>query len=420
MSKRERHAKMLLRSWQWFCCLACGLMLFVLGCRSAATRKSSSAKIATNLESSLPELSSRNQSLLGIYSAEIETAADKIILESPSPAARRLALEWKADAIPVMQASMLKTDPVAAALDTWAFIYQMRAFMERPSQQQTLGEFNSVVSETIKNMDAEMEHIVHLAAPNADIADLRQKVSVWAAARAIRVSLAGRESVDPELIKETEESDMEMRASIKALGESIGDLTARLDSYNIYAPKQARWQAELMLKDITRDPELKVTLSNLNLITASAAKASSSVERMPEIVANARQAVKADVEDQRLSAQGFLRQERLETLVALQQERIATLAALRGERLAATADLRGERQVVLETVRNDEEEVMNDLNILTDKTVQDFDTRARGLIDHFFVRALELMLVTLILFSLVAWILLRWLGAKLKARGPDH
>lgn len=412
---------MLLRSWQWFCCLACGLMLLVLGCRSAATRKSSSAKIATNLESSLPELSSRNQSLLGIYSAEIETAADKIILGSPSPAARRLALEWKADAIPVMQASMLKTDPIAAALDTWAFIYQMHAFMERPSQQQTLGEFNSVVSETIKNMDAEMEHIVHLAAPNADIAGLRQKVSAWAAARPIRVSLAGRESVDPELIKETEESDMEMRASIKALGESIGDLTARLDSYNIYAPKQARWQAELMLKDITRDPELKVTLSNLNLITASAAKASSSVERMPEIVANARQAVKADVEDQRLSAQGFLRQERLETLVALQQERIATLAALRGERLAATADLRGERQVVLETVRNDEEEVMNDLNILADKTVQDFDTRARGLIDHFFVRALELMLVTLILFSLVVWILLRWLGAKLlKARGPDH
>jgi hypothetical protein len=63
-------------------CYHCGLMLLALGCASAGTRKSSSATIA-NLESSVPELSSRNQSRVAVYSSEIETAADKIILESP-------------------------------------------------------------------------------------------------------------------------------------------------------------------------------------------------------------------------------------------------------------------------------------------------------------------------------------------------
>ena len=105
-------------------CALCGLLLLSLGCVSGSnTRKKSSAKIAKNVTSSAPELSSRNQSLLALYSAEIEAAADKIILESSARAARRQALEWKAEAIPVMQTSLLNTDPVAAALDAWAFIF---------------------------------------------------------------------------------------------------------------------------------------------------------------------------------------------------------------------------------------------------------------------------------------------------------
>jgi len=420
MLQRERHAK-ILRAVPCSCCLLCCLMAQVLGCGSAVTRKSSSAQITKNLESSVPELSSRNQSLLAVYSAEIETAADKIIAESSSSACRRLALEWKAEAIPVMQASLLDTDPVAAALDTWVFLYQMRSYMERSLQHQTLGEFRPVVFGTIKNMDAQMENIVRLSAPNADIAVLRQKVSAWADAHPIQVTLAGRESADPELIKRVEESDMGTRASIKALGESIGDLTVRLDAYNAYLPKQARWQAELMLSDISRDPEFHVALSNLNVLSRSAAKASSDMDKIPDVVAHTREGVRADVEGQRLALQDFLRQERLETLTALQQERIATLEALRGERLAATGDLRGERQVVLQALRNHEEEIMNDLDTLSSRSIQDLDDRARRLIDHFFLRLLELMLLTLILCSVVAWVLLRFLSLKfLKPRSPDR
>jgi hypothetical protein len=65
-------------------CVLFGLMLLVLGCASGTTRKTSSMKSAKNVKSSAAELSSRNQSLLGLYSAEIVAAADKIIWESPS------------------------------------------------------------------------------------------------------------------------------------------------------------------------------------------------------------------------------------------------------------------------------------------------------------------------------------------------
>jgi hypothetical protein len=387
-------------------CMLLSLLLLVVGC--ASTRKTSSIKSAKNVQSSVAELSSRNQSLLGLYSAEIEAAADRIILESHSPEARRQALMWKAEAIPVLQTTLLNTDPVAAVVDTWAFLFQMKAHMERPAVKEGFGKFHFVVAETLKNMDAEMERLIQVAAPSANVTDLRQRVGAWAEAHPIQAGLTGRQSADPDMIRKVGESDLGSIASLKAIGESLGDLNARLDSYNVYLPKQARWQAELLLRDIARDPQVDAVMSNVVVLSSALAKTSSSMERMPETMGQAREAIRADVDGERLAAQAFLRDERLQTLDAVRQERIATIAAMHNERLAATADLRGERQAVLAALYNEEAAVMNDVNAQSEKTLKDLDNRGRGLIDHFFLRALELVLLTLVLCSLVLWILLRW------------
>jgi hypothetical protein len=398
-------------------CVLFGLMLLVLGCASGSTKKTSSIKSAKNVQASVAELSSRNQSLLGLYSAEIEAGADRIILESHSPDARRQALVWKAEAIPVLQTTLLNTDPVAAVVDTWAFLFQMKTYMERPSVKQGFGEFDFVVAETLKNMDAEMERLIQVAAPSANVADLRQRVGAWAEAHPIQAGLTGRQSADPDMIRKVGESDLGAMASLKALGESLGDLTARLDSYNVYLPKQARWQAELLLRDIARDPQVDAAMSNLVVLSNALAKTSSSMERMPEVIGQVREDVRSDVESQRLAAQAFLRDERLQTLDAVRQERIATIAAMHNERLAATTDFRGERQAVLGALHNEETAVANDINATSEKALKELDSRGRSLIDHFFLRALELVLLTLLLCSLVAWILLRRFIPKRPNRG---
>src|SRR5437870_2025601 len=89
------------RVYQCLCFLLFVLTLFSYGCASRNTRKTSSINRSNKIQVSAIELNSRNQSLLALYSSEIEGAADKIILESPSPVARREALVWKAEAIPV-------------------------------------------------------------------------------------------------------------------------------------------------------------------------------------------------------------------------------------------------------------------------------------------------------------------------------
>jgi len=387
-------------------------MLLLLGCASGTTRKAASMKAAKNVKSSPAEISSRNQSLLGLYSAEIEAAADKIIFESPSAVARRQALVWKAEAIPVLQRSLLNTDPIAATVDTWAFIFQMKAYMEQPSVKQGFGELYPVVAETLKKMDADMEQQILRAAPSANITHLRQRIGSWAEAHPIRTGLAGRETADAEVISRTEQSDLGAVASIKALGESLGDITARLDSYNAYLPKQARWQAELALMDLMRDPQISGAVSNVGVLSDALAKTSGSMEHLPEIMGKAREAVLADVESQRLGIQAFMRQERLETMDTLKRERIATVAAMDSERLAATADFQRERQIVLDALRGERIAAMNDLNAAGDKALKDLNAQARSLIDLMFLRAVELVLLTLVLCSLGAWILLQWFARR--------
>jgi hypothetical protein len=412
----NHHARSSAFERRLLCSMLLGSMLLVLGCASGTTRKSSTIKSLKAVKSSPAELSSRNQSLLGLYSSEIEAAADEIILQSSSPVARRQALIWKAEAIPVMQKSLLNTDPVAAIFDTWGFIFQMADYMQRPAVKEAFGEFHSVVTETLKNMDAEMEQLILAAAPSAHIADLRQKARAWSEAHPVRSSLAGRPSADPELIRRVAQADLGTMASIKALGESLGDLSARMDSYNVYFPKQLRWQAELLLSDIARYPEVNAAKTDVQVLSNALAKTASSVDRMPELMGQAREAVRADVDAQRLAAQSFIREERVATLDDLRQERVALVGALRGERVAATADLRGERQIVLDALHGEEAVVMQDIEAASAKAIKDIDSRGRSLIDHFFVRALELMLLTLALCSLAAWILLR----RFLGRRPDR
>ena len=389
-----------------------GVALLLAGCVSRTTTKAKSVKSVKNLESSAAELSARNHSLLGRYSAQIETAADKVIFESVSPDARRQALVWKAEAIPVLQQTLLNLDPVAAVFDTWVFLFQMTEYMERPAIKQRFGESYPEVAETLKQLESEMQELVLEAAPSAHQAALRQKAASWAEAHPVRGSLAGRQSVAPERIRELGESDLGAMASIKTLTESLGDLTARLDSYSAYLPKQARWQTELLLNDLARSPTFGATRSNFATVSDALAKTSSSIEKMPELIGQADKAVA----NQRLAVQDFLQYERLQLFNSMDQQRVALLSAVDRQRQEVTADLSGERQIVLEALHSEREAAINDVRSAGDRALQDFDARARGLINHFFWRALELMLITLALCAVAVWLLLR----RFARRRPDR
>lgn len=400
-----------------FLVLLLTLLLMCLGCASRSTRKTASVRRAKNINISAAELSSRNQSLLAVYSSQIEVAADQIIVASTSPSTRRVALLWKSEAIPVLQTSLLNTDPVYAVIDTWTFIFQMSAYMEQPAVKNGLGPFSQGPPEALRKMESEMEQLVRGAAPTADIEDIRRRVRTWAIEHPIQAGLSGRKSADSDLIRSTYQDDLGALASLKALQEGLGDIAARLDAYNSYLPKQARWQAELLANDLSRDPSLRAATSNFAVLSQAMQQTATNLDHIPQMAGKARQLAIADVDQQRLAAQSFLMGERERIVDEMTEQRTDAIADLRGERLAATADLRAERQIVLDAVHTEEVGAMTDLHTFSQQTLNDFDRRSRRLADHLFWRGLELILVTLSLSFIGAWILLRHFSSRTPIRG---
>lgn len=275
-----------------------------------------------------------------------------------------------------------------------------------------LGPFSQVPLEALRKMDSEMEQLVRRAAPSADIEDIRRRVRAWAIANPIQGGLSGRTSVDSDLLRTAYQDNLGTLASLKALQEGLGDITARLDAYNSYLPKQARWQAELLANDLSRDPALETAASNFTMLAQSMQESGKNLDRIPEMAGKARQVAIADVNQQRQAVQSFLVGEREQLVDQMTQQRIDAVADLRGERLAATADLRVERQIVLEAIHAEEAGAMSDLGNFSQRTLNDFDLRSRRLIDRLFWRGLELVLVTLLLSFIGAWILLRRFSSR--------
>jgi hypothetical protein len=58
-----------LRATRWFCCMLCGFMLLAPGfLYGGSDQKTSTYKVTKNVKSPAAELSSRNESLLALYS----------------------------------------------------------------------------------------------------------------------------------------------------------------------------------------------------------------------------------------------------------------------------------------------------------------------------------------------------------------
>jgi hypothetical protein len=78
--------------------------------------------------------------------------------------------------------------------------------------------------------------------------------------------------------------------------------------------------------------------------------------------------------------------------------------------------LRGQQKSLLNTLREQEIAINSDVTATSEKEIQTLSTKGLELIDHLFMRVLELMLLTVVLFSLVVWILLRRFSAKPQSR----
>lgn len=252
---------------------------------------------------SLPTLRALVRDCARRFPAVLEATAIRLG-EGPTTEQQRKGLtEFKANGVPMVQSVLLQHDPVAALIDGWVLLYQLRDFLVSGAIDPT------GLPETVRTVEGLAEELARLWAAltgRPDVGATRAEIEAWARAHPLRGSLLARESAAPllsSLVGQDRPSLLDAAGSaVQSLDEAIG----RLDLYAISLPRQVRWQAEAAVLDLAGP--LGALVGDANAVVSSE-----------------RAALLAGLGGQRAAFERFARGERQALLTAVTAEREAAL-----------------------------------------------------------------------------------------------
>ena len=347
---------------------------------------------AKNLEISPQELRIRVRALIRPTLGTVEEAADRIIiLETSDPVVRRGALVWKIETTTTLLSALLRNDPLLALADAWGYVLQVETLLERADVKAKYGAFTPEAAGALAEVEAQFRSF--LASDQVDFGDQSFEATVrqWADRHPIEGALYRRPSMDSAVADLLASSaGGGAFAALGNLDETTSDVMTRMDLYTTYMPRLARWESELAVDDLARGVDPKALVADVDRLTGAVDRLAAVAEAAPELVARERAAALEAVSAERLAATEDLRGERRAVLDAVRQERIATL-----QEVEAIAQRLVDRSSgpLREAVRADLTESIESVERMRKRLIDDAEVSLNRVVDHAFVRALQLLLI---------------------------
>jgi len=278
----------------------------------------------------------------------IERTADTIAAQTRDPQVRRNAIQWKAVSTAELQTASLARDPVVSLGRVILFTLQSQAFFTTGEGRTMFGTQQPLA---IQALDDILEGLLQYAdaITPAGRSGWLSALQPWADTHPIKSPYVGRGSVLMDSLAGTLPGDRSALAAVGSMELTTRILDARVDQIQQTMLKEARWQAELLMADMAKQPVVDSLMGHLERVTSSVERLTGVAESTPDLV----------------------ERERLAALLAVTQERIAILAGITGEREAVLAALANERATVIEALH--EERVA---------TLKDAEAAGERLIDH--------------------------------------
>ncbi len=254
------------------------------------------------------------------FPAVLEAAADTLAESATTSEQRRRLTEFKANGVPLVQSVLLKQDPVAALLDGWALLYQLRDYLVSGASIQARP---AEAARTVEELADELARLWAALTGRPDVRPERGRVEAWARAHPLRGSLMARDSTAPLLANLLGQSELSVAGAAASALEGVQDGLARVDLYALSVPRQARWQAEAAVQDLARSPEVAGAVASLNHALELAEPLSELAADTSAIISRERAAVLAHMDRERVALQGFVRDERRALMADVASERDA-------------------------------------------------------------------------------------------------
>jgi hypothetical protein len=173
----------------------------------------------------------------------------------------------------------------------------------------------------------------------------RARWEEWARKHPVEYTFSSRASAASALA-ELRADQHDALVAVGAVSDTLENVAERLNTYAAHMPKQARWQAQLLVLEQVGERDVESALGDLHVAAAAARRGNELLSDVPgllgqvsspirEIVAGERQAVLESVDRQRAASLEFLRSEREASFAVLREERLALVESVRRERVEA-------------------------------------------------------------------------------------
>jgi hypothetical protein len=316
--------------------LACtGLALFTFGCAHVPTQTGAMQHIDMKVSADVLHVQVVEHGRR--FSGMVETSADGILARTQDPKIRYDVLLWKAYAIPLIQEAALRTDPVLAVGDLWAFSIQQHDFFASGAGRDAFGPHHGVALATAERMEREALAFVNASAPSDSGVKTHtvERMHAWAASHPFEGLRFTRESAAAEFDELLGPSSDRLAATVGDIDRTLASINDRLGYVNESTLKQVRWNTELMVADAFEGPTIRPTLLATN---SALERIGALAENMPGLLDHTTAAALITLREERIAALQAMSAERVAVMHGVIEERLAVIAAIRDERLAILAE----------------------------------------------------------------------------------
>jgi hypothetical protein len=378
------------------------LLWLVASCASAPPRQTEFMASVEGVEMSSRELRLRLYSFTNDFGGGVERTADLIYLASDDPQIRRNSILWKLSAVPALHNQVFVEDPLVGCINAYAFCELMvQFFSPRGAGATVFGDQQWLAVAVSDTMQRRIYEVLLQVKPDIENAAFRAQVAEYVEQFPLQDLTFARQSTMATMAPLMSAVGPGGLDATGAMNEQMRVMNDRLAIYAESAPKQVRWQAELML------------------------------ERFPDLADEQREAVIEAARAEALAAwevvARMIEEMRAETMRDLGGERAAIMRGISEERQAALEALAGERQIVLTTLQTEREAILASVETIVRETLETLERSTATTTSAALERAYEhtrILLVLIFCGSLallvVAWFLARNLIRTGRTGAGEH
>ncbi len=367
------------RSVATLVCMLVGLSLAALpGCSTKAPEQTALMESVGDLGVTSRRLRIAAINTLNWYMSSIELTADSITGASTDPGVQYNALVWKANAIPAFQRVMFHPDPLIAFVDGWTLAVQMREYFEAGGGRDLFGPQQPLAVTTSRALEFVTDSAVN-AKLEPEVHDrMRRFVYAWADENPLDNPLFLRRSVAEAVADVLGAEQFGGMSTLGSMAEMAQDAQQMALIFASTMPKEVRWQSELLIASLTDSLRFNSLLEAIERMEVMEETARF-LRDAPDLIAGERAAVLRAISEERLEMLREIDRQRLTTL----QEVIEWAASERAIMLEEMARMvASERQAVF----------------------ADAETITRGVVDHIFLRLVQVGAVVAVLVLVGLWI----------------